>query len=276
MIDPDVTPAPPVSALRQVVSRRSFLVSAGIGALSLTRARSAFGSRDKGQDGHGGDDDYGGDDHGGRDDDSVQPSGTVPAGSAEVIINDDDADAFEPGTITINVGESVTWVNLDNDPHSATGEDFDTGRIEPGGLATVTFDRPGVFPYSCQYHPVMTGTVEVRDASGRLPAGSASSPEASPAATPRSTPRSGTGSTVEVEIEDFAFNPPELTLSTGMTVRWTNRDTAPHTATSSAKAFDSGRLDKGQSFEHTFTEPGTFEYVCAFHPNMLGRIIVTT
>ena len=81
-----------------------------------------------------------------------------------------------------------------------------------------------------------------------------------------------TGETFEVSIDDFAFDPTSVTISTGDTVRWTNMDSADHTATGSA--FDSGILEEGDSYEFTFTETGTFEYNCSIHPEMQGTVTV--
>jgi plastocyanin len=78
-----------------------------------------------------------------------------------------------------------------------------------------------------------------------------------------------------VTIADFAFMPPELAVAAGTTVTWTNEDWAPHTATADEGSLDSGRLDQGVSFEHTFAEAGTFAYHCTFHPGMVGSVVVT-
>jgi plastocyanin len=78
-----------------------------------------------------------------------------------------------------------------------------------------------------------------------------------------------------VTIAEFAFGPQELAVAAGTTVTWTNEDWAPHTATAEDGSFDSGRLDQGASFEHTFDEPGTFAYFCTFHPGMMGSVVVS-
>jgi amicyanin len=77
-----------------------------------------------------------------------------------------------------------------------------------------------------------------------------------------------------VEIADFAFSPATLTITAGDTVTWTNADEVVHTATSTTGAFDSGDLAQGQSYSLTFTEPGTYDYLCTPHPSMTGQIIV--
>jgi plastocyanin len=80
----------------------------------------------------------------------------------------------------------------------------------------------------------------------------------------------------EVAIDNFAFSPRELTVAVGTKVTWVNHDDVPHTATSTARprAFDSRTLDTDGRFEHVFTAPGTYEYFCAVHPHMTGKIIV--
>ena len=80
----------------------------------------------------------------------------------------------------------------------------------------------------------------------------------------------------QVTIDNFTFDPPALAVAPGTEVTWVNHDDVPHTATSTAKprAFDSKTLDTDQKFSHVFTAPGTYEYFCAVHPHMVGRIIV--
>ncbi|NPE31550.1 cupredoxin family copper-binding protein [Methanococcoides sp. SA1] len=82
------------------------------------------------------------------------------------------------------------------------------------------------------------------------------------------------GVTVEVMIEDFKFAPKEIRISVGDTIKWTNLDTAPHTATDNNDMFDSGTLEKGESFSMTFDEAGTYDYICTIHPWMEGTVIV--
>ena len=80
----------------------------------------------------------------------------------------------------------------------------------------------------------------------------------------------------QITIDNFAFKPAELTVKAGTKVTWVNHDDVPHTATSSAKprAFDSGTLDTDDKFSHVFNQPGTYEYFCAVHPHMKGRVTV--
>jgi plastocyanin len=82
--------------------------------------------------------------------------------------------------------------------------------------------------------------------------------------------------TAEVSIDNFTYSPQTLTVAVGTKVTWTNRDDVPHTVTSSSKprTLDSGTLDTDQTFSHVFSTPGTFEYFCAVHPRMTGKVFV--
>ncbi|HEU4944575.1 MAG TPA: cupredoxin family copper-binding protein, partial [Solirubrobacterales bacterium] len=70
---------------------------------------------------------------------------------------------YEPNPVTIEEGGKVTWINRDSAPHTATADDgsFDTGTLEEGKLKSESFKEPGSYPYFCEIHPDMTGTVEV-------------------------------------------------------------------------------------------------------------------
>lgn len=90
-------------------------------------------------------------------------------------------------------------------------------------------------------------------------------------------PGSGRGAaqkTHAVEISRFAFHPATLTIAPGDRVRWTNSDLAPHTATDSAAAWDTGGLGRDESRVLTFDQRGSYAYVCAFHPQMTAKIHV--
>jgi len=77
-----------------------------------------------------------------------------------------------------------------------------------------------------------------------------------------------------VSIADFHFSPATTTIHVGDTITWSNGGPSSHTATASNGSFNTGILKKGQSASHTFTQPGTFAYVCQIHPFMHGTIIV--
>jgi plastocyanin len=75
-----------------------------------------------------------------------------------------------------------------------------------------------------------------------------------------------------VIIENHEFQPAEITIQSGETVTWINKDSVKHTIT--ADSFDSGLIGKDESFQQTFDEAGTFEYTCNPHPYMKGKVIV--
>ena len=78
---------------------------------------------------------------------------------------------------------------------------------------------------------------------------------------------------MEVHIDNFTFQPAELTVKVGTTVTWINRDDIPHLVVSAGK-FHSKALDTDDKFSFTFTTPGVYDYFCSLHPHMVGRIVV--
>ena len=77
-----------------------------------------------------------------------------------------------------------------------------------------------------------------------------------------------------VTIDNFTFTPPELTVAVGTTVKWVNHDDIPHLVVNKDKAFRSKALDTDDSFSYTFASAGIFDYFCALHPHMVGKVIV--
>ena len=86
--------------------------------------------------------------------------------------------------------------------------------------------------------------------------------------------RAGAGGDA-VAIEEFTFKPADLEIEAGTTVTFTNKDEFAHTATAKDKSFDTGNLEQDGTFEHTFEEAGTFEYLCTIHNSMTGTITVS-
>ena len=96
-------------------------------------------------------------------------------------------------------------------------------------------------------------------------------------AAPPSGGGGGGGETVTVDIPAIEFDPTDVTVKAGDTVEWTNSDDIPHTVTKTGGPgadFDSGSLDGGATFEQTFDEPGTVDYVCTIHPGQAGTVTV--
>jgi plastocyanin len=92
---------------------------------------------------------------------SVQPA--APGGNTISIKNF----AFEPSTLTVKAGTTVTWVNNDGASHtivSDTGSpvSFSSDPFATGASYTFTFTQPGTYPYHCSIHPAMKGEIIVQ------------------------------------------------------------------------------------------------------------------
>lgn len=77
----------------------------------------------------------------------------------------------------------------------------------------------------------------------------------------------------EIVIQGLQYLPETLSVSRGDMVVWINKDPFPHTVTASG-AFDSKAIDAGRSWRFTARRDGTFAYVCLFHSNMKGTLLV--
>ena len=75
-------------------------------------------------------------------------------------------------------------------------------------------------------------------------------------------------------MKNINYLRPRLEVTVGTTVEWTNRDPLPHTVTAVNGSFNSGLIQPGKTFRHTFTKLGTYNFYCMPHPFMKGTIIV--
>ena len=75
-------------------------------------------------------------------------------------------------------------------------------------------------------------------------------------------------------LGDKAFQPNPLEIPAGSTVIWTNDDFGIHMVTDNDGAFDSDTLRPDDTFEFTFDKIGSYDYHCALHPSMVGRVVV--
>jgi plastocyanin len=80
--------------------------------------------------------------------------------------------------------------------------------------------------------------------------------------------------TITVTIDKAAFMPAAVSARVGDVVVWDNKDIVAHTATARDKAWDV-MIPPGKTARIEMKKPGTFEYYCRFHPNMVGRLTVT-
>lgn len=106
------------------------------------------------------------------------------------------------------------------------------------------------------------------------------------------TPAAAQGKTIDVSMTDSAFVPPTITISAGDKVTWKNPALLLHTVTfdpaeaadkanikmpAGVQPFGSADLSEDETFAHTFTEKGTYAYVCKYHESMgmKGIVIVS-
>lgn len=109
------------------------------------------------------------------------------------------------------------------------------------------------------------------------------------------TPALAQGKTVDVSMKQspkMLFVPASVTIKAGDTVKWTNPYNITHTVTfdpaqaqtasdvslpAGVTPFGSGDIEEEGTFSHTFTEKGTYKYVCKYHEGMgmVGTVIVT-
>jgi plastocyanin len=80
--------------------------------------------------------------------------------------------------------------------------------------------------------------------------------------------------TVRTGMRNTAYINARIEIVVGSTIIWTNNDAMPHTVTATDKSFDSGMLNAGKTWQHTFTKPGTYNFYCMPHPFMKGVIVV--
>ncbi len=79
---------------------------------------------------------------------------------------------------------------------------------------------------------------------------------------------------VAVDMRDYEFFPAKLTVDVGAEVTWVNRDGVPHNAVAKDGAFDSGNLNGGESVSVVLEQPGSYAYVCTYHPGMEAVLTV--
>ena len=175
---------------------------------------------------------------------------------------------YDPDVAIVQQGYLVEWTNADSVAHTVTssedmGETFDSGLMDAGGVfALDTTDiEIGEYEYFCIVHPWMVSTLIIEAAKEPvtvvIPEGAA-------------LPEDG----------QIYYDPEVIDVEVGTTVVWDNVDNTVHTVTSGVPpaetdgVFDSETMVAGDKFEFTFTEPGSYDYFCVFHPWMVGTVNV--
>ena len=108
---------------------------------------------------------------------------------------------FQPTTLFVEPGATVTFTNEDTLAHTVTGHAFewgDAGNLLEGDTLTATFPDPGVYAYACILHPGMVGTVIVGDATEAL----RSSPSAPAPSAPAPAPAADTRPVAAIRGDD--------------------------------------------------------------------------
>ena len=94
---------------------------------------------------------------------SAVPALASDPSAAAVTIKDD---AYSPASLTVNVGQIVTFTNRDDDAHTVTSTTgaFDSQGLDTNGVWRYRFVKAGVYEYFCELHPFMKGTIVVKAA----------------------------------------------------------------------------------------------------------------
>lgn len=100
-------------------------------------------------------------------------------------------------------------------------------------------------------------------------------PTTSPSAQPaRAVAAKPVARTVRTGMKNIHYLQPTMEITVGTTVEWKNNDPLLHSVTAINKSFDSGLIQPGKTYRHTFTKTGTYNFYCVPHPFMKGTIVV--
>ena len=175
---------------------------------------------------------------------------------------------YDPDVAIVPQGHTVEWTNVDSVAHTVTssvdfGETFDSSLMDAGDVFTLdtTNLEIGEYEYFCIVHPWMVSTLVIEEPKEPI---TVLMPE---------------GSAIPEEGQIY-YDPEVIDVEVGTTIVWENLDNTVHTSTSGNPdsgpdgLFDSGMMSAGDVYEFTFTEAGTFDYYCTFHPWMVGTVNV--
>ena len=156
-------------------------------------------------------------------------------------------------------------------PNAGPSRVFDSSLIEPNNQFNYTFSDEGQFKYYCTLHPFMTGMITVTK-------------EIQPiVTTPDKMPKRFDVSIAEGSAfpsNRIFFAPSEINVAPNATVVWTNDDSIIHGVTSGKPReeptgeFGSGIIQPAESFSHTFSRTGVYDYYSYLQPYMVGKVIV--
>lgn len=90
----------------------------------------------------------------------------------------------------------------------------------------------------------------------------------------RKTSGEGAANATPAEMRTMTFSPSRLEVAAGTTVRWTNNDQLVHSVTADDGSWDSGPIEPGRTWSHTFAPAGEYAFHCTPHPFMKGVVVV--
>lgn len=92
------------------------------------------------------------------------PGSTAGSGSGQSVGVTISGFSFNPQSLQVAKGATVTWTNNDSTEHTVTSDDnlFDGGLLASGATFSYTFNQAGTFNYHCKIHPSMTAKVVVQ------------------------------------------------------------------------------------------------------------------
>src|SRR5712691_4366065 len=176
----------------------------------------------------------------------VSLAGASRAGAATATVQITKS-GFTPRILTVNVGDTVTWSNKDTVSHQVTADSgaFTSPVLKAGDSWSFTFTRADGYPYRDKLHETLRGSVNV-NAPG------------------------------DVTIAQTGFQPGTITIATGQSVTWTNRDSsgASHQVVADDGSFTSAILKQGATYSHMFEDAGTFKYHDGLRPAFTGTVAV--
>jgi plastocyanin len=196
---------------------------------------------------------------------------------------------FDPQEISIPAGTTIQFVNADTRAHTVTADDasFDSGNMKVGDTFNHTFTQPGDVLYYCDFHGGkghegmaavihVTGEGAIPNATTAPTNASATTAATTPATAPVSTAAAtsaasdSTSAVVVVAMLDDRFDPAEITIAPGTTIRWENKGKHKHTITADDGNFDSGQILASGTFEQRFDKVGDLPVYCINHGDVGG------
>ena len=75
-------------------------------------------------------------------------------------------------------------------------------------------------------------------------------------------------------MKNITYLQPRLQVTVGTTIEWKNNDPLPHSVTAVDKSFNSGLIQPGKTYRHTFAKAGSYNFYCVPHPFMKGVVVV--